>query len=142
MALYKGTTLIAGSGISSALFNSKAEVNFSNVNDTAKIMMANASMPSATYETLSDFANGAEMQAPADGWFVFGKTATAANQYLGLRNQTNGIEAAACSVASGNIYYLTVPVLKGQKVLIYYNFGGSTTLSRFVYAQGSISEAS
>lgn len=121
--------------------NGKADVDLTNVNDTGYIKMAGASMPSDTYVDLTLGASGSTYTAPANGWFYLRKISNATNQQIGL--EANNGELVSNTIIStnggeGNVY---VPVKKSDIVKVFY---GNTTASRFrfIYAQGSESEAS
>lgn len=119
--------------------NGKADVDLTNVDNSGNILMAKASMPSATYDNLTLGASGTEYTAPADGWISFVKQATG-NQYFQFTNQTanwfNNVNGS-----NGQYISILCPVKKSDVFKIAYDLGGGTAQFRFIYAQGSESEA-
>lgn len=118
-----------------------ADVDFSNATDAAKIMMANASLPSTTkHVDLTLLASGSSYTAPADGWVLFNKNSGVNNEYLVLENS---LLVAICwipTAANGGALFL--PVQQGEEFKVSYSASGATNKFRFVYAKGSESEAS
>lgn len=113
-----------------------ADVSFSNVNNTASILMAHNAMPSTTYDTLTAGASGTTYTAPADGYFYLNlNTATSGTLY----NRTNSLRVRSW-VPSGstNATQFFMPVKKGDIIEIIYN--GSINNLWFIYAVGSKSE--
>lgn len=121
--------------------NGKADVDLSNTNDTAKILMSGMGLPSNTYENLTLGASGTTYTAPANGWVVFSKTATSSGQYM-----TVGVIDGVCYTfnvnGTGCVPCCYIPVKKNDIYSISYNLGGAVGLFRFIYANGSESEAS
>ena len=103
--------------------------------DTSNTQWAvSACMPSNRYIDLTLGASGSTYTAPANGWFVFGrKTTNPAG--CGLSNQTTGI---GCSYVVERSWSMLsyVPAKKGDVVSITYWQGNSTTIFRFIYAEG------
>ena len=97
-------------------------------------------MPSGTYEDLVLGASGTAYTAPANGWFVFGKATDSANQYISLNNDKISITSFAPLIGENIRIY--IPVLKNDNVKVSYNAAGTIVAFRFIYAQGSESEAS
>ena len=81
------------------------------------------SCPASTYTNIGDLANNAVYTAPASGWVTFRRTATAANQYLGLQNTVTGLGELQWLPASGNWAIASVAVRKGDKINILWNAG-------------------
>ena len=125
--------------------NGKADVYFTNINNQAKISIAHNAMPSDTYEDLTLGASGTEYTAPADGYFFVAKQASGANQRLAIFNittsSTTKVGSSIFSNASGNNLMAYAPVRKDDKVIVNYTASGVSEF-RFIYAQGSESEAS
>ena len=120
--------------------NGKADVDLSNTNDTAKILMSGQALPSKTYIDLTLGASGTTYTAPANGYFYIRKTAGVNGSQIGIFGDNLSIEQnTQFSTNDANIY---LPVLKGDVVTISYSVTGTTKIFRFVYAQGSESEAS
>lgn len=158
MSLYLGDTVIAPNISNAAnkslsnldatgqgVINGKADVDLTNCTDVANIKMAHNAMPSDTYEDLTLGASGASYTAPADGYVSISKVVGSDWHYLAvdLYNSNNvmiaSIFADAYRTSPATIF---VPVYKGQIFVVGYNATGATNWFRFVYAQGSESEAS
>lgn len=120
--------------------NGKADVDLTNVNDTGYIKMAGASMPSDKCEDLTPGASGTTYTAPANGWFVGRMKSTSSAQILGLVC-TNSGNIQSIKYSSGNNQNLAVflPSKKNDIVELWY--GTTPQVFRFIYAQGSESEA-
>ena len=131
-----------GDTLQNAQLINVARIEETLVNKTNKVQAAEASMPSGKYIDLTLGASGTTYTAPANGWFVLDKAATAANQYAALYNTGNGtttstlkgIAQTVIPVASN--LGLTIPALKGDIVHLDYTLAGDTVVWRFVYAQG------
>ena len=92
------------------------------------------SLPSDNYLDLSLGASGTTYTAPANGWVVFGKAASAAGQYINLSSGANVVQVI--SYASGNILSICLPVLKGKTFKASYTVAGATNSFRFIYGEG------
>ena len=101
-------------------------------------------MPSNRYIDLTLGASGTTYTAPENGWFVFDKASTAANQYAALYNTGKSADVSTLKniaqmvipVANSNLG-LTIPALKGDIVHLDYSLAGNTFTWRFVYAEGN-----
>ena len=116
--------------------NSKANTDLSNVTDTGYIKMAGASMPSGRYVNLTLGADGATYTAPSDGWVIV--TGQGSNSSITIKQSSTNMFNTAGN--SGDYYTVMIPVRKGN-----FNVGyrGIRLVSfKFIYAQGSESEAS
>lgn len=137
MSIYKGTSLLAGLPDVSG----KANTDMDNLSNTGKSLISGLGMPSDNYDDLTLGASGATYTAPANGWFIFRKTATGAGQYIGAtnlgKNGTSNI-ADSCIFATGNGAQLavTIPAKKGDIIGYGYTTAGATITFRFVYAEG------
>ena len=108
--------------------------NASNFSQAGRSYLSGLGMPSGRYIDLTLGASGSTYTAPANGWFVFGrKTTNPAG--CGLSNQTTGI---GCSYVVERNWTMcaNVPAKKGDVVSITYWQGDSTTIFRFIYAEG------
>ena len=114
--------------------NGKMNKDASNITSTAKSTISGWSMPSSRYIDLTLGASGSTYTAPANGWFVFGRNATNPAG-CELFNQTTGI---GCSYVVERSWSMLsyVPAKKGDVVSIAYWQGNSTTIFRFIYAEG------
>lgn len=120
--------------------NGKADVDLSNVTDVANIKMAHNAMPSDTFVNLTLGASGSSYTAPADGYFFLNKVAGSDWYYIRIAKE-----------GSYDIYdsdYRTTPLTilfpakKNDIITVIYNATGTTNTFKFIYAQGSESEAS
>ena len=122
--------------------NGKLDRDTLNINDTGEINMASMGMPSNTYDDLTLGASGTEYTAPANGWYLFGKS-MGTNAMIGIENRSNNLKMRVLTTTNDTrAGYAYVPVLKGDKIVVEYQNTGSTVYFRFIYAQGSESEAS
>lgn len=127
----------------------KADVDLSNINNTAKIAIAHNSMPSTTKYTDLVIANNTTYQAPADGYFVIymsNNTVAGNNSGVQLFNTTTGIGYSYFGYTDSvyaQEYRGFVSCKKGEYV--YLKFARSANYDqsfKFIYAVGSESEAS
>lgn len=124
--------------------NGKADVDLSNTNNQAKILMSGMGMPSNTYIDLTLGASGTTYTAPANGYFYLSKVGTAAGQFATFENSSDGASGESCAYTafySGYKCVLLRPVKKGTSIQLRYDVGGATQFFRFIYAVGSESEA-
>lgn len=117
--------------------NGKADVDLTNVNDSGTSKGAGWAMPSGTLIDLTLGASGTTYIAPANGWFTI--RVVLSNGFLSFNNNSNS--AGFVSQHSGG-NALTIPMLKGQELAIEYSNLTSIVAFKFIYAQGSESEAS
>lgn len=122
--------------------NGKADVDLTNVNNAGTSRSAGWAMPSDTYVDLTLGASGTTYTAPANGWF-----------WVRHRTSSNG-GGLTTDISKNNMFiYGTgrktvanavisdfLPVKKGAILTFYYDSGKDTAI-RFIYAQGSESEA-
>ena len=108
---------------------------------TDKVQAAQASMPSHKYIDLTLGASGSTYTAPANGWFMLNKAASAPTDstwhYAYLHNNTNKVESYQIGNYNHSLVCL-IPVLKGDNIYCEYNANGDTRLLRFIYAQGEV----
>lgn len=117
----------------------KTNINFDNVTDEAKVLMSSMGMPSNKYISLTLGASGTRYTAPTDGWFVLRYNITTSGGWatLGLGSMTIG---GVGNYWTGTQNGLLLPVKKNDIITV--NYAGATNAYfRFVYAQGSESEA-
>jgi hypothetical protein len=98
--------------------------------------IAHQATPSNRYVDLTLGASGTTYTAPADGYLTINKSATAAGQYINFINGSNGMN---CNVIAPSALPLRLfmPVSKGDVITINYNAAGTTTMFRFIYANGA-----
>ena len=107
---------------------------------TDMLQASGAGMPSNRYINLTLGASGSTYTAPANGYFAFGKRASAVGQFFNVTYISPAYIPSWSDVSSGatsNILGHLVPVQKNQIIRIYYNAGGDVTVCRFIYAEGS-----
>lgn len=126
-------------GLNSELFNDKVDLDASNFDNTGKSQVAKLSMPSDTYVDLTLGSSGDTYYAPSNGYFTLCK-ALADTQMLNIYNQTTGLGCTETS--SGNsVPTVSLPVRDNDIVVVNYTGTGAISFFRFVYAEGSKSEA-
>lgn len=104
--------------------------------------LSGVSMPSKNYSiVLSNPANNSTYTAPSDGYFFLIYRVNNGGGWATMRNDTNGITVGGIgSYYTGIFNRWLLPVLKGDVVHVNYD-GSAPTYFRFIYAQGSESEA-
>lgn len=127
------------SNLSAMGLNVFSDPSFSNVNDTANILMAHNAMPSDAYDNLTLGASGTTYTAPADGYIYIHKNASASSQYLEII-LTAIMAARIYATSSSDILKICIPISKSQSFTVNYSLGGTTNTFRFIYAFGSKSE--
>lgn len=122
--------------------NGKLDRDCLSYSDTGYSVMAGASMPSETYIDLTLGASGTTYTAPANGYFSLDKTnGTSEQRAISIYNSTTGCGMRSFAPYSGSDTVVFAPCKKGDEVIIYYDCVGITNWLRFIYAQGSESEA-
>ncbi len=117
------------------LLNSKASIDLTNVNDTAKIAMAGAGMPSNKYIDLTLGASGTTYTAPVSGWV----SAMCTNSTV-CNLHSRYVNSADYQMGGSSDRYAVIPIAKGAKFNFYYN--GTVNYLRIICSIGSESEAS
>ncbi len=118
--------------------NGKADTDLSNTTDQAKILMGGMAMPSNRYIDLTLGASGTQYTAPANGYFgIFARSADTV--------RFEGLEYSVTMPNASNLVSSVIfPILKGKTITLNYgtlNLSESWCYFRFIYAQGSESEA-
>ena len=128
-------------GLNSELFNGKLDLNASNLSSQGMSYIAGLGMPSNTYISLTLGASGASYTAPANGWVFFQDTGN--QPYSALVLRTSILRVSLTPGSSGNpIMSAIMPVKKGDVFYAEYaDVTGANRIFRFIYAQGSESEA-
>ena len=130
--------------------NGKADVDFTNVNDSGTSLAAGWALPSETYVDLTLGVSEATYTAPANGWVGFTITANGTSQawITALVTADNSFLWTSKVIANTTDQVLDVyiPVLKNQSFEVGYinckTFGSDARdRFRFYYALGSESEA-
>lgn len=121
---------------------SKANKDLDNLSSTGKEMLVNLGMPSETYVDLTLGTSGSRYTMPADGYILFSKQQTVANQKIALfLKDANNLNIIATEVSDPRGYVnlkAWLPVPKNGNVEVQYDAEGSTTAFRFIYAKGEI----
>ena len=130
-----------------------ANPDFSNVTNTANILMAHNAMPSnrVVALTLPAPATNTQYQAPADGFVIMQVSINTPNNLMQLYTTTkqNGVTFGKVGFrlyasASNQKLLACIPVSKNDYFYVYYYDKTSSSTDNylnFVYAQGSVSEA-
>lgn len=121
--------------------NGKADVDLTNVNDSGTSRGASWAMPSGTYIDLTLGASGTTYTAPANGWILFVRLSGGNNQYINGGVIGSDISYTCWIPTYPNGGAISFPVQKNNKFFIAYNASGAVDRFRFIYAQGSESEA-
>lgn len=130
-----------GTNASWGTVSAGANTDLSNLTDTGKILMANASMPSGTYDQLTA-VNAANYTAPADGWFCLSMKQTQtynANGIISLYNSSSYL-GSYIPAPGGSNYTIYIPASKNDVVRVDFAGHSPTVSLRFIYAQGAESE--
>lgn len=118
--------------------NDKVDRDCQNIDKTTgEPYLAGLSMPSSTGVDLTAGADGAEYEAPANGWFVIGGAASGNLCMVGF----NEFSYHWITNGSGNGMKASIPVRKGAKVHARW-INVTSKYIKFTYAVGSESEAS
>lgn len=117
--------------------NGKADTDLSNTTDQAKILMSGMGMPSDKHINLTLGASGSTYTAPANGYFDFRKGGNA-GQFGRIGSD---IIETGDTLGNNSVVTLFLPVNKGDVMTVLYNLTGTIYAFRFIYAQGSESEA-
>lgn len=105
---------------------------------TFRLPLLNGSedLPSDRYENLTLQASGSPYTAPANGWYVLYKAATASGQYNESFSPSNRLRSMVhSSYSGGTSTYIFVK--KGDVYEPYYSVAGVTQEFVFIYAQGN-----
>ena len=109
---------------------------------TDMLQASGAGMPSGRYIDLTLGASGSTYTAPADGCFRLVKKPTATGQYIMFSpikyyNGQSSSDQGAIQVSPWTEpQSIMIPVLKGDQIYCYYDFGGETIKFEFRYAEG------
>lgn len=116
--------------------NNKADVDLGNLTNAGKIVGAGLGMPSSTYIDLTIGASGTIYTAPANGWvLVFG---SGTNGRMYVENTANSLVFVE---RPNSIMRAYIPIKIGQNFRVVYSGDISVSTIRFIYAEGSKSEA-
>ena len=122
--------------------NGKADVDLTNVNNAGTSKGAGWAMPSDTYVDLTLGASGTTYTAPANGYFRCRHRPSSNGGGLTMQIKKNNViiyETIMKTVGNAIVADI-LPVKKGAILTFYYDSGKDTAI-RFIYAQGSESEA-
>lgn len=116
-----------------------ADNSLSNLTNAGKIVGAGLGMPSNTYDNLTLGASGTTYTAPADGWFTIAILANNVGEVLFMA--AGGLQIQTQAATIGAYVQEFIPCKKGQQMQVQYSTTGAVAFFRFVYAEGSKSEA-
>lgn len=130
--LNKPTTL-SGYGITDG-----ANTSLSNITSAGKQVCANMAMPSGNSVAVALGVSGASYTATANGYFNFRGMGTAFGQYAYIGDPYySGVAYQRTTNGNNDWIVGTIPVKKGQSVIINYNTGANNALY-FIKAEGEI----
>ena len=119
--------------------STKANKDMDNLSTTGKKAVAHLPMPSSSYLDLTLGSAGSTYFAPANGWYVIRKAASAAGQYWYFANESAGNLCYSITTHNNDqTVEAFIPAKSGDIIRANYNLGGSTTFFRFVYAEGEV----
>lgn len=124
--------------------NLKADKDFSNIDNTAKIAIARNSMPSNIYDDLTLGASGTSYTAPANGYVALNAISTSASDIVTLFSRSLAMRAYSSSWTTTTYtagLTVWIPIMKGEIFTVDYTNGiNGVHYFRFNYAVGSQSE--
>lgn len=139
------TDNIAADSTIQGLTTGKLDIDATSLSTTGKSTISALSFPSSRYIDLTLGSSGTPYYAPANGWLCFAKTSSDANQRIALFNTGSQsdtmIGLCAVSSAANQGLHVFVPAKKGDKIIPNYSVAGANIYFRFIYAEGSESEA-
>lgn len=99
----------------------------------------NGGAPSENYVGLALATSGEDYTAPADGFMMLSKVASAAGQYINLANQNAAaMISQQYATAASQILRVFLPVQKGDTIKANFSAGGELKVYRFIYAKGAV----
>lgn len=109
--------------------------NALNFSQSGRSYLSGLGMPSNKYINLTLGASGSTYTAPANGWYTINKHG-ASGQIAAFENVTAGGVTWISTLSIKTDARISVPVKKGDNVILWYTATGTTNFFRFVYAQG------
>lgn len=119
----------------------KLDLDLTNITNSTKSTIAGYAMPSSTYKTYTLGASGMTITAPANGFFRFGGVSGGLSFYQ-IKNLSTTLVDGDVTPTNGYVFDLTVECRKNDTIEVLYQIAPYDVDLRFVYAQGSESEAS
>lgn len=111
---------------------------FNIANNADPNLVSSQGKPSSRYLNLTLGGDGSTYTAPADGWLLFSKKSTAANQFIHVGKQDLGnVGVRDYSVAADNTLSVIFPFKKGQSMYVSYSAAGETVRFSFIYDEGA-----
>ena len=104
---------------------------------TNMLQASGAGMPSSKYINLTLGASGSTYTAPANGWVYISKIAGVQNAFCNLLNTTKNIGTIFHVPGASNVCQGYLPVSKNDIFIVRYNATGTTSVFRFIYAEGA-----
>lgn len=90
------------------------------------------------YIDLTLGASGESYTAPAEGWLVLNKLSSGTSyQFVQFYNTKNADRRIGAATTNNAYLCATMPLAKGDRVLVEYSATGDTKLFRFIYANGA-----
>lgn len=120
----------------SVISNFRPKTTFQAVDRNDTSWLSELSMPSSKYIDLTLGANGSSYTAPANGWFILTKGAKAVGQYIELTLKPSNLRGKSVSVGTADNLTAYVPAKKGAIVEYWGSAAGTTSVFRFIYAEG------
>ena len=142
--IYVGTMTLEAGVLKSVNIETVADSivnsNMYNISSVGRSFISGIGMPSSKYEELTLGASGTTYSAPANGYVFIDKKSTAASQYVYIEVYDTGLkyrDVIYVPDTAENVV-LRLPVLKGDRFVIYYTANGATNHFKFIYAQGEV----
>jgi hypothetical protein len=134
-----GGALIGSCSVAGLSFSSVApKTTFRAIDYNDTDFIAHQVMPSNRRIDLTLGASGASYTAPADGWLVLNKLSSGTSyQFVQFYNTKNADRRIGTATTNNAYLCATMPLAKGDRVLVEYSATGDTKLFRFIYANGA-----
>lgn len=125
--------------------NNKTDTDVQNTTTIGSAQIVNFASPGNYTSNLTWGASGAHYTAPDDGWIVAARVSSAGSQFLAIETYNpeltkNIMLSYIFSTAAGQQVAATIPVSKGQVIIIQYTLPTAAEF-HFVYAKGSEPQA-
>jgi hypothetical protein len=122
------------------IIENKADIHASNFSDAGKSTIAHMAMPSLKYTNLTVGTSGTTYTMPADG-YLYVYALGGGVSFYGLYNITRNYGTGNVANGSGYNTQFMLPVNKNDVVRLEYQIASSNFTLKFLYANGSESEA-
>ncbi len=118
--------------------SNKANIDADNFSATGRATLSGLGCCSDRYVNISETGNGTMFVAPANGFLMIRKAATAVGQYLEVKNATSGIDILEYACIPTQSLIIQCPCAKNDQLEIWCTVAGDTKYCRFHYAQGEM----